>query len=405
MWQSIKSGAWFTPARARVYPLTLLIAVVTIAAVWIALADNLVDRMGKPIGTDFSNVWAAGELVLEGQSPAARGRTQRVRRPRRAVLRLALSAAFFDGRSTPRASPLWVGAARLDGYDTRGVSCRAARDRAATRNGPARSRLSGGLPQSRSWTERLLTAALLGGALLLLDARPVAAGALIGLLAYKPQFGVLVPVVLVATGRWRVLAAATITLLAACAAATVLFGPAIWVAFAESTAFTKTIVLEAGGTGWEKIQSLFSAVRMWGGGIQAAYLAQGMLDILVASTLVWLWRARARFELKAAALPCACLLSTPYVLDYDLVVMAVSIAFFVRFALAHGLRDYEVSLLAFAWITPLIARGIAGASGVPLGFASVLALYALILRRAFVELAYSGALWRAPLRENPARLL
>jgi len=86
-------------------------------------------------------------------------------------------------------------------------------------------------------------------------------------------------------------------------------------------------------------------------------------------------------------------------------VMAVSIAFFVRFALAHGLRDYEVSLLAFAWITPLIARGIAGASGVPLGFASVLALYALILRRAFVELAYSGALWRAPLRENPARLL
>ena len=53
MWQSIKSGAWFTPARARVYPLTLLIAVVTIAAVWIALADNLVDRMGKPTAPIF----------------------------------------------------------------------------------------------------------------------------------------------------------------------------------------------------------------------------------------------------------------------------------------------------------------------------------------------------------------
>ena len=45
MWQSIKSGAWFTPARARAYPLILLIAVVAVAAVWIALADNLVDRM------------------------------------------------------------------------------------------------------------------------------------------------------------------------------------------------------------------------------------------------------------------------------------------------------------------------------------------------------------------------
>jgi hypothetical protein len=412
MWQSIKSGAWFTPARARVYPLTLLIAVVTIAAVWIALADNLVDRMGKPIGTDFSNVWAAGELVLEGQPGA----------PYDPALQHAAERNAFGGPDVPffgwHYPPLFLMVAALLALLPYGwallvwmgttlaaylVVLRAIVPR------PETVLLALGFPavflNLGHGQNGFLTAALLRGALLLLDARPVAAGALIGLLAYKPQFGVLVPVVLVATGRWRVLAAATITLLAACAAATVLFGPAIWVAFAESTAFTKTIVLEAGGTGWEKIQSLFSAVRMWGGGIQAAYLAQGMLDILVASTLVWLWRARARFELKAAALPCACLLSTPYVLDYDLVVMAVSIAFFVRFALAHGLRDYEVSLLAFAWITPLIARGIAGASGVPLGFASVLALYALILRRAFVELAYSGALWRAPLRENPARLL
>jgi hypothetical protein len=37
-----------------------------------------------------------------------------------------------------------------------------------------------------------LTAALLGSALLSLDRRPWLAGALIGLLAYKPQFGVLI---------------------------------------------------------------------------------------------------------------------------------------------------------------------------------------------------------------------
>src|SRR5205085_9700434 len=106
----------------------------------------------------------------------------------------------------------------------------------------------------------------------------------------------------------------------------------------DSTAFTKTIVLEAGGTGWEKIQSLFSAVRMWGGDVQTAYFAQAMLGTLVAASLVWLWRAPAAIDLKAAALPCACLLTTPYVLDYDLVVLAVSIAVFARFALAQGLH-------------------------------------------------------------------
>ena len=47
-----------------------------------------------------------------------------------------------------------------------------------------------------------LTAALLGGALHLLDRRPWLAGVLIGCLAYKPQFGVLIPVALLAGGRW-----------------------------------------------------------------------------------------------------------------------------------------------------------------------------------------------------------
>ena len=63
-----------------------------------------------------------------------------------------------------------------------------------------------------------LSAALLGGSLLILDQRPKLAGVLIGLLAYKPQFGVLIPLVLIATGRWTVIAAAAATVLITCAA-------------------------------------------------------------------------------------------------------------------------------------------------------------------------------------------
>ena len=130
------------------------------------------------------------------------------------------------------------------------------------------------------------------------------------------------------------------------------------------------VVLEAGDTGWEKIQSIFSAVRMWGGSIELAYAAQAALALALAASLVWLWRSRAADDLKAAALACACLLATPYVLDYDLVVLAVAIAFFVRHALNQnrGFRDYEISVLAFVWIAPLIARSVAGTIGLPLGF-------------------------------------
>ncbi len=56
-----------------------------------------------------------------------------------------------------------------------------------------------------------VTAALLIGGLANLDRKPVLAGVLFGILTIKPQFGLLLPVLLVMTGRWRVIAAAVVT--------------------------------------------------------------------------------------------------------------------------------------------------------------------------------------------------
>jgi hypothetical protein len=62
--------------------------------------------------------------------------------------------------------------------------------------------------------------------------------------------------------------------------------------------------------------------------------------------------------------------------------MAVAIAFLVRHGLGCGFHDYEISLLAAAWIAPLLSRNIAGATGIPLGLMVLLAVYVSILRRA-----------------------
>jgi hypothetical protein len=149
--------------------------------------------------------------------------------------------------------------------------------------------------------------------------------------------------------------------------------------------FTQLVVLEQGGTGWEKIQSIFSAARMWGASVDTAYAVQGALLMSLATTLAWLWHGDAAFELKAAGLATASLLATPYVLDYDLVVLAVAIAFFARHGLISGFRDFEISLLAAAWIVPLLSRGLAGITGIPLGLMVLLALYLCTLRRALLD--------------------
>jgi hypothetical protein len=125
---------------------------------------------------------------------------------------------------------------------------------------------------------------------------------------------------------------------------------------------------------------------MWGGSIDAAYIAQGALALVLAVSIVWLWRSKAAYELKAAALAVASLLATPYVLDYDMVVLGIAIAFLVRHGLTRGFHAYELSLLALAWAAPFLTRSIAGMSGIPLGLIVMLALYAMTLRRAASDL-------------------
>ena len=230
-----------------------------------------------------------------------------------------------------------------------------------------------------------LTAALFGAALVNLDRRPLLAGVLLGLIAYKPQFGILFPLVLAATARWRSFAAAAATVAALALLTTLAFGSSVWEAFLASTHFTRIIVLEAGETGWHKIQSVFSLVRMWGGPVALAYAAQSAVTLMVAAALVWLWRAQVDFSLKAAALIIAALLATPYSLDYDMTVLAPVIAFLAVNGLRHGFAPYEKTALAALWIAPLVARSIAQAILVPAGVLAMAAMLGLVLHRAAQE--------------------
>lgn len=392
-WQALRTGSWLTPGRIRGY--ALLVLAISLAGLigLLATSQHLIDRNGKPIGTDFSNVYAAGVLTLSGKAPDAYD----------PALQHAAEIAVFEGRDVPffgwHYPPFFLMIAALLALMPYALAlfCWLAVSLPAFM-----AAVHAIVPRRETWLataafpavfvnvghgqNAFFTAALLGGFLTLLERRPALAGVLLGLLSYKPQFGLLIPLALLVTGRWTTLLSAAATVVALIGASTLLFGMSVWHAFAESATFTRTIVLEAGGTGWEKIQSLFSAVRMWGGGIDAAYAAQGALALSLAASIVWLWRSQAAFELKAAALAVACLLATPYVLDYDMVVLGIAIAFLVRHGLARGFHPYELSLLALAWTTPFLTRSIAGLSGIPLGLIVMLALYAMTLRRAAIDL-------------------
>ena len=364
---------------------------------WIAVSDGLIDRNGKPLGTDFSNVYAAGALTWQGRPADAY----------QPALQHAAEKAVFGGRDVPfygwHYPPFFFAVAFLVAalpyawglalWQMASLAAYLATLRAIV---PRRETLlvAAAFPavfvNVGHGHNGFLSAALLGGALHWLDRRPWLAGMLIGCLVYKPQFGVLIPIALLAGRRWSAIAAATVTVAVLVAISFATLGGGVWQAFIESMKFTQTVVLEQGGTGWEKILSIFSAARSWGANVPTAYALQSALALLLATSLAWLWHSDAAFDLKAAALATGSLLATPYVLDYDIVVLAVAVAFFARHGLRCGFADFEISVLAASWIVPLLARGVAGATGVPLGLIVLLTLYGFVLRRAVLDHAVAN---------------
>jgi hypothetical protein len=360
----------------------------------IATSDGLNDRLGRPLGTDFSNVYAAGTYVLDDHPVAPFDPAQQFAREQA----IFGSATQFYGWHYP---PFFLALAALLALMPYAVALLVWQGTTlglymwAMREVVGRDRLALVLALAFPAVfinlghghNGFLTAALMTGALLQLDKRPVLAGILFGLLAYKPQFGLMVPFVLAATGRWRAFIAAAATVLILAAAVTAAFGTDVWRAFFESMRFTREIVLERGDTGWHKIQSVFSWARMWGASVDVAYVAQATVTLCVGGATVWLWRTPATFAIKAAALLIATLLATPYSLDYDLTLLAPAIAFLAVHGMTQGFAPYEKTLLAAVWLMPLVARSIAQAALIPLAVPLMMSLFVLIMSRALAPQA------------------
>jgi len=221
---------------------------------------------------------------------------------------------------------------------------------------------------------------------MLLEKKPFAAGLLLGCLVYKPQFALVLPLLLLVLWNWRAIAGAAMSSLSLIGITLALWGWPVWQAFLASLPLTRRIVIEQGRTGWEKIMSPFSAVRSWDGSIEFAYAVQGAFTVTAIAATLWLAR-KARPDVRNAAVTAAVLISTPYVLDYDFVVLLAGIAFLWRDATRHGWLSWEKSALALIWIAPLFARNLAALTLFPLGLLTAMLMLVLALRRTLAQRA------------------
>jgi alpha-1,2-mannosyltransferase len=383
----LREANWLTRDRARAYCMIVFFVTFGAVVLWIALSHGGIDRSGKPLGTDFVSFWTASQIALGGHPANVYDI---------AIHQAAQSALFPQSEGyvaffyPPAFLLICLPLAMLPYFwslclwlSVTGFACyRVLRAWLGTQFGvlpifafPAMfSNLGHG-------QNAFLSAALFGGGALMLDKRPIAAGLCLGALVYKPHLAIIVPIALIAARRWRTLFSAAASAAALCVASLALFGVDAWQVFLETSPKAR-MALEQNMVGNEKMQSVFAGVRLLHGGMTLAYGLQIVSAIGVCAALVGLQRRAFRSNAEGPAMIAAALLVSPFLLDYDLVLLAIPLAWIARESLRTGFLPWEKIVLAAAFVLPAVSRSIAGYAGVPLAPIVIFGVFALVLRRA-----------------------
>jgi len=371
----------FRRGRVGLYSLTLATCYLIFMLTGYFRRLWIIDDQGGGIAIDFLATWAAGHLALAGRAAAAYDLPTFRQEQLLAVVKVAgdypwaypptyfLLAAPWALLSYTWSAIAWISAT----FAAYLAAIRAIVPRWFAVAAGAASPFV--LWSAFTGQNGFLTAALIGGVLALLDRRPVVAGILLGLLTLKPQLGIVFPILLLLTGRWRVIAAATATALGIAALSYLLFGVEAWRSFFTAIAVQNDLVLVQGSVAFTKQQSVNALVRVLGGGGFLAWTLHITAAVAAIGFTAWMWLRPVDYRLKAAAAGAAVLTTTPYLFLYDLPILSVPVVFLMSAGATYGFVPGERTALAFLMVGMLFL------SGSPVGVPLLLGLWLLIVLR------------------------
>ena len=207
--------------------------------------------------------------------------------------------------------------------------------------------------------------------------RPLAAGALLGLLTIKPQLGLFFPILLLAERNWRSIASAALVAVLLIALTSLLWGGETWTAYLGEGAATQARVLsDPERLGAPFMPTIFMNLRTIHVPVDFAYGLQAIASLAAAGLILWFF-ARPRFDPATGAavfLACATF-GTPYLLSYD------TLAFATAVLLAAPPGSTGRWLTFGVWFLTLLQLA-AGSIGVPGPALIAVAVAAYLVRQA-----------------------
>jgi alpha-1,2-mannosyltransferase len=218
--------------------------------------------------------------------------------------------------------------------------------------------------------------------------RPILAGICIGLLAVKPQMGVLIPFALLAAGQWRTIWAAGATIIALVVGSVLWLGAGIWGDYARLTQLFGQVM--AGGYNGIKQLALgpYVAFRAADIPVSVAVPLQAVISLtVVAVTVHVFWRGRGRradtaekASLRMGVLAAGTLLATPYTLFYDTPLLVLALLPLLSRAWRQG-WDFSTLLAISALMLFPYAPSIVMGHQTPFGAVALALTFGVLYRR------------------------
>jgi len=198
-----------------------------------------------------------------------------------------------------------------------------------------------------------VSGALMLGALLLLDRRPILSGVLFGLLTFKPQLGLVVPLVLVTIGAWRTILAAALTAAAWYGASVVVLGLDFWQGYIAYTAAHQAGVVYDPASFWSSMMMApMAGVMALGTSAAVAGALQIAVAAIVAVTTVLAVRTTDDRLLRTLVVVSAVPLVPHQIFNYDLPMLSAA---WLMVMLNPAYRTADVSVVAgLVWLSPLL---------------------------------------------------
>jgi hypothetical protein len=398
MIESLRHGAWATPARVKSYLLMLAAANLIFLALAICRAHGWVLPQEAHLSTEFSSFYAAGRLADAGQAmavyaPSGPGFIPSFQVPlAHKAMEIALAhdpqALYFSFYYPPVFLLVCAAIAALPfslAYlvwvlGSAGFLAGALKNLAGGwgKVWPALAFTSvienAGVGENAFWS-----AGLVASGLAVLEKRPMLAGLCFGALCFKPHYLLPVGLFLLIGGQGRALLSMGAGAAAFCTAAGLVFGWPIWVLYFTVTVPHAAWAFAHHAMAYDIQITPGSAVRLLGGGPALAQVV-GTAGMAFAAWVMWGTR-KAGADIRAAVLCASFPLLAEVMLHYDLCIPGLAVVFLLRAAAVTGYFAWEKTVLAALFVLPLITVVLRTDLHLPVDSLVPLAFLALMARR------------------------